>query len=93
MKQAKSGWCGVVLVCGKCQKKIGGPSLTKTLRRRAGKGRKASMGVIEVKCLKLCPKNAVTVVDAHNPSEWLVVKPGEEEALMERLGFLSSPRA
>lgn len=87
MKRAKSDWAGAVLVCGKCSKKVGGgfgpkgrDRLAKALRREAGfgKGRKAAVGVVEVKCLGLCPKNAVTVVDGNRPGEWLVVAPGED---------------
>ena len=87
MKVAKSGWQGVVLVCGKCSRKLGGKPLAKTLRRRIGKGRKAAAGVVEVKCLKLCPKGAVTVIDSRRPTEWLIVRPDEEDALVERLGL------
>jgi predicted metal-binding protein len=91
----KSGWTNVVLVCGKCSRKVGkcfGPdgdeALAKALRRRAGKGRKAQVGVIETRCLKLCPKRAVAVVDARTPGEWLVVPPDEPiDALATRLGI------
>ncbi|KQU62308.1 hypothetical protein ASG67_04235 [Sphingomonas sp. Leaf339] len=92
---AKSRWRGVVLVCGKCSKKVSGgfgddgrTSLAKVLRQRAGKGRKADFGVIETKCLKLCPKRAVAVVSAARPAAWLVVDPGESvDAVVTQLGF------
>ena len=89
MKQARARWSGAVLVCGKCSKKIGGgfgpkggERLAKALRREdgLGKGRKALVGVVEVKCLGLCPKNAVTVVDTRRPGEWLVVPAGDDVA-------------
>ncbi|GGB34777.1 hypothetical protein GCM10011380_25260 [Sphingomonas metalli] len=91
----KSGWANVVLVCGKCSRKVGrsfGPdedqTLVKALRRMSGKGRKARVGVVETRCLKLCPKHAVTVVDSRRPAEWLVVPPGEPiEALAVQLGI------
>ncbi len=94
-KRARSQWTGVVLVCGKCSKKVGkrfgegeDQSLAKALRAVAGKGRKAKVGVIETRCLKLCPRNAVTVVDARHPDEWLVVPPAEPlAALATRLGI------
>ena len=89
MKQARSEWTKVVLVCGKCSRKIGGEPLAKQLRRAVGKGRKARAGVVEVKCLKLCPRNAVTVVDAAAPREWLVVEAGERvEDVAARLGLI-----
>jgi predicted metal-binding protein len=89
VKQARSDWSGVVLVCAKCSKKVGGgfgpkgrEKLAKALRHEPvfGKGRKAAVGVIEVKCLGLCPKNAVTVVDTRRPGEWLVVPAGGDVA-------------
>ncbi len=97
----KGGWTNVVLVCGKCARKVGkafGPeedqTLVKALRRRAGKGRKAGVGVVETRCLKLCPKNAVTVVDGRDPAAWLVVPPGEPiEAIAARVGIAPADQA
>lgn len=72
----------VVLVCGKCSKKIGGgfgkkggTSLAKALRKRAGgkKGRKADLLVAETACLKLCPKGAVVAINAARPDAWMIV--------------------
>lgn len=91
MKRAKSAWGGAILVCGKCSKKVGGgfgpkgrERLAKALRQAPGfgKGRKADVGVIETRCLGLCPKHAVTVVDTNRPGEWLVVAPGEDLAAL-----------
>ena len=90
MKTAKAEWGKIILVCGKCSRKVGGKPLVKELRRVVGKGRKARAGVVEVKCLKLCPKNAVTVVDAAAPREWLVV--GKDEPVADvaaRLGLIA----
>lgn len=94
MKRARSNWHGAVLVCGKCSRKIDGgfgpkgrSRLARLLRKcpGMGKGRKATVGVIETKCLGLCPKHAVTVVDTRRPGEWLVVERGEDvAALAER---------
>lgn len=94
-KVVRRRWQTVVLVCGKCSRKVGGGfgpdgdrPLAKLLRRHAGKGKHAAAGVIETKCLKLCPKNAVCVVDGARPGEWLAVAPGEPvEALAARLGL------
>ena len=83
VKIAKSNWEQTVLVCAKCSKKIDGgfgpkgkTPLLKALRAILGKGRKASVGVIPVKCLGVCPKNAVTVVDSRRPRDWLIVRAG-----------------
>jgi predicted metal-binding protein len=80
---AKSNWEQTVLVCAKCTKKVGGgfgpkskTPLVKALRAVLGKGRKASAGIVSVKCLGVCPKNAVTVVNSRNPHQWLIVPKG-----------------
>jgi hypothetical protein len=59
-------WRGqLVLACGKCQKKLKrskGAKLSKALKRR---GRRDQQGiklrVVEVACLKMCPKGGITV--------------------------------
>jgi predicted metal-binding protein len=80
-----SRWQGSVLVCGKCSKKLGGgfgekgrTPLVKLLRQALGlkKGRKADRGVVEVKCLGVCPKNAVVMVDGARPDRWMLVPAG-----------------
>src|SRR3546814_16519030 len=66
-----AGWQDVILVCRKCSKRQGGgcgpqggKPLAKALRKHLGvkKGRKASVGIVEVGCLGVCPKDAVTLV-------------------------------
>ncbi|HRE42679.1 MAG TPA: (2Fe-2S) ferredoxin domain-containing protein [Terricaulis sp.] len=83
MKSARSQWGEVVLICRKCSKKLGGgfgsdgdKSLAKVLRKRLrlAKGRRARVGVVEVDCLKLCPKDAVTVVLGREPGVMRVVR-------------------
>lgn len=93
--QVRAGWTGAVLVCGKCSKKIGGgfgpkgkTPLAKALRQQDGfgKGRKASVGVVETRCLGICPKGAVTIVDTRTPGRWRIVAGGAEiDALAEQL--------
>jgi predicted metal-binding protein len=95
IRDARGRWQAVILVCGKCSKKLGGgfgaegdQSLTKALRRRTGKGKRAAYGIVETKCLKLCPKNAVAVVHGADPGRWLVIGEGEPvEAVAARLGL------
>ncbi|MGE0740296.1 MAG: (2Fe-2S) ferredoxin domain-containing protein [Hyphomonadaceae bacterium] len=76
MRKAKSHWQDVVLVCRKCSKKADGgfgrggrKSLAKALLKALAlkKGRRAAVGVVEVDCMKLCPKAAVTTVVASRP--------------------------
>jgi len=89
LKQVRSDWQGAVLVCGKCSKKLDGgfgrkrrSPLAKVLRRILGlkKGRKAALGVVETRCLGLCPRGAVALVDARVPGQWLVVPQGADVA-------------
>ncbi len=98
----RSHWSKTVLVCGKCSKKLGGgfgekrkTSLAKLLRRfGGGKKRKSAFGVIETKCLGVCPKGAVTVVDAAHPGRWQLIAAGTpEDQLAGRLGLAASSGA
>ncbi|WP_109806930.1 hypothetical protein [Sphingosinithalassobacter portus] len=84
-KPVRANWSNAVLVCAKCSKKIDGgfgkkgrQSLAKALRRHLGigKGRKSPLGIVEVKCLGICPRRAVTVLNAAKPDQWLLVEPG-----------------
>lgn len=85
----RAGWSGAVLICGKCSKKLDGgfgdkerTSLAKALRGEPGfgKGRKADVGVVETKCLGICPKKAVVVVDTRVPGRWRIVPAGGDVA-------------
>ncbi len=100
IRPVRAGWAGAVLVCGKCSKKIDGGfgkrgrvSLAKALRKDMGlgKGRKAALGVVETKCLGVCPKNAVMMVDSAQPDRWLVVPAGTDLAEVEAAVFASVP--
>ncbi len=85
MRAVRSNWQTALLVCRKCSKRQHGGfgpkgkmPLAKALKKELGgkKGRKAPVGIIEVKCLGVCPRHAVTMVDARRPRDWLLVKPG-----------------
>lgn len=101
IKAVRTDWSQVVLVCRKCSKKLDGgfgedgdQSLRKALRRAAGggKGRKARVGVIEVGCFDLCPKDAVVAANASTPGQWLVVPRGAPmAAVTEQLGLTPRP--
>lgn len=96
----RSNWANVVLVCRKCSKKVdggfgpgGGDHLAKALRKHLSlkKGRKAAAGVLEVGCLGICPKGAVTVVDGAASRDWLLVRPGADlDKLTQELGLNAS---
>ncbi len=93
----ESRWSGAILICSKCSKKLDGgfgrkgrTSLGKALRKRFGlkKGRKSPVGLIEVKCLGVCPRGAVTLVDTSHPDTWRLVPAGADiEAIGRDLGL------
>jgi predicted metal-binding protein len=83
LKSVRSDWSNTLLVCGKCSKRLDGgfgpkgrTPLAKALRKHLGlkKGRKGKAGIVEVKCLGVCPRGAVTVVNGAAPGEWMLVK-------------------
>jgi predicted metal-binding protein len=85
IKRRRTAWEDIVLVCRKCSKKTRGgfgsggkTRLAKALKKdlKLGKGRCAKVRVIEVGCLGLCPKNAVTVARGSQPGELLAVPKG-----------------
>ncbi len=96
-RRVRSNWEHAVLVCAKCSKRLKGgfgpkgrSPLAKALRRHLGleKGRKAEAGIVEVKCMGVCPRGAVTVVDAGGPREWLIVPAGADlDAVVAALGL------
>ncbi|NWK95488.1 hypothetical protein DM806_07355 [Sphingobium lactosutens] len=93
----RSNWQNAVLVCRKCSKKLDGgfgprgdERLGKALRKHLSlrKGRKAAAGIIEVNCLGVCPKGAVTVVNGADSRDWLLVRPDVDlDELAGRLGL------
>ncbi|MBD8677105.1 (2Fe-2S) ferredoxin domain-containing protein [Sphingomonas sp. CFBP 13720] len=92
----RARWDKAVLVCAKCSRKLDtgfgedGKPLAKALRRhlKLKNGPKARAGVVEVKCLDVCPKGAVVVVDSATPAHWLLVHPGDDlDAVAARLGI------
>ncbi len=81
----RANWSTTILVCSKCSKRLDGgfgpkrkTGLAKALRKHLGikKGRKGRAGIVEVKCLGVCPYGAVTVIDGANPREWILVPAG-----------------
>jgi predicted metal-binding protein len=95
----RSGWSNAVLVCAKCSKKLDGgfgpkgkTPLAKALRKHLGlkKGRKGAAGIVEVKCLGVCPRGAVTVVNGAASREWLLVPDGADlDGVAADLGLTS----
>ncbi|WP_420143404.1 (2Fe-2S) ferredoxin domain-containing protein [Sphingobium sp.] len=93
----RSNWANVALICRKCSKKLDGgfgpkgkDRLAKALRKHLSvkTGRKAAAGILEVNCLGVCPRGAVTVVDGAASRDWLLVRPGADlDALADTLGL------
>ncbi len=85
--RVRSNWANAVLVCAKCSKKLDGgfgpkgkAPLGKALRKHLHlkKGRKAAAGIVDVKCLGVCPRGAVTMVNGAASREWLLVPAGAD---------------
>ncbi len=93
----RSNWSNAILVCAKCSKRLDGgfgpkgrQPLAKALRKHLGlkKGRKGDAGIVEVKCLGVCPRGAVTVVNGRASREWLLVRAGADlDAVAGELGL------
>ncbi|WP_404370075.1 hypothetical protein AB5I39_01100 [Sphingomonas sp. MMS24-J45] len=99
MRTVRSDWANTILVCKKCSKKLGGgfgpkgkTPLAKALRQElhVKKGRKGALGIIDVKCLGICPKGAVTVVNGNDPHAWLLVPDGS--AIVDVIDALAPQR-
>jgi predicted metal-binding protein len=99
IREFPSRWQSSVLVCAKCEKKLDGAGfgksgkkrLSKLLRKRLGGGwgRKAKAGVVTTRCLGVCPRGAVTVVNGAKPDRWMVVPAGTPVDEVElRLGLV-----
>lgn len=94
---ADGRWEDVLLVCRKCggRLKKGGfgpkgrdrlPDMLRQMLRHLG--RRREVGIVEVGCLGVCPKDAVVVLRGRDPGAMLVVRKGTEPAaLADRLGL------
>ena len=81
-------WTTIILLCGKCARKLDGgygPDRKATLRtalRVALKdaGHRRDVRIIETRCMWVCPKKAVTAVNASRPGNIFVVPAGTPTA-------------
>jgi predicted metal-binding protein len=93
-------WKSLVLLCGKCARKLDGgfgPKGRDTLRstmRQALKdsGRRRDVRIIETRCMGLCPKNAVTMVGSGDPGRIYAVPVGTQPEDALRLVGDPAPR-
>lgn len=97
MKAVATPAATLLAICGKCGKKLGGGfgpdgdrPLGKALRKSLGlpAPKRSRIRIVETKCLKLCPKGAVAVVNGNDPGTILVI-PAETPmaAIAHRLGL------
>lgn len=94
-----ANWGSAILVCAKCSKRLDGgfgrrgrQPLAKALRKHLGikKGRKGAAGIVEVKCLGICPRGAVTVVNGASAREWMLIQAGADlDEVAAELGLAS----
>ncbi len=85
-----TGWTDTLLICRKCSKKLhggfGGDG-RETLRQAVrgalkASGRRGQVGIIEVGCLKICPKRAVTTARASQPGILTLIPEGHPAAAL-----------
>jgi predicted metal-binding protein len=77
-------WNTVILLCGKCARKMDGGYGAKgkeTLRTILTgavweKGRRRDVRIVETRCLGICPKKAVTALNAGRPGTILTIPKG-----------------
>jgi len=79
-------WRDIAMVCGKCSRKLKGgfgkkgkhdlADVLKAALKEAG--RRREMRVVEVGCLGLCPKRAVTAVSSARPDQVLAIPEGAD---------------
>jgi predicted metal-binding protein len=77
-------WRTVLLLCGKCARKLDGgfgatgkDPLRRALREALRQaGRRREVRIIETRCMGICPKRAVTALNAGRPDRLLTVPEG-----------------
>jgi predicted metal-binding protein len=75
-------WKTVLLTCGKCSRKLNGgfgPKGRDTLKSQlrlalTARGHRREVRIIESRCLGICPKKAVTALNAASPGRILIVR-------------------
>jgi len=95
VREIPAKWDDILFVCRKCGKKLdggfgpdGSDRLDKVLRKALKQERSAKVKIVPVSCLKICPKNAVTVIKAGNPRQiYLVAEDADAFETLESLGL------
>jgi predicted metal-binding protein len=79
-----ASWKSIILLCGKCARKMKGgygakgrdtlrTMLRETLREH---GRRRDCKIIETRCMGICPRKAVTAVNAERPDTLFTIPKG-----------------
>ncbi len=84
VQSVPTGWTDTLLICRKCSKKLHGGFGHKgrdTLRQTArdalrATGRRGQVGIIEIGCVGICPKRAVTTARASAPGVFRIIPAG-----------------
>ena len=79
-------WKTVILLCGRCARKLDGgfgPKRQQPLRNALwtaikARGSRREVRIIETRCMGICPKKAVTAINASRPGRILTVPKGAE---------------
>ncbi len=94
IRSVSTPWRDIILVCRKCSKRVDGGfgekgrlSLRQALRDALRtRGRRRDVRIVEIGCVGLCPKGAVTTSRASRPGELLAVPKGTDIGeVLERL--------
>ena len=86
-------WKTVILLCGKCARKMNGgygskgKDTLRTVLRDAlrVKGHRRDVRIIETRCMGICPKKAVTALNASHPDRIFTIpkSTGTDEAMAQ----------
>ena len=89
-------WKTILLVCGKCSRKLDGgygpkgrDTIRTVLRSALNEtGRRRDVRIVETRCMGLCPRKAVTAINADRPGTILTVprRTPSEEILARLVG-------
>jgi len=90
ISMVQAPWRNVAMVCGKCSRKLKGgfgkkrkQDLAQVLKGALKEaGRRRELRVVEVGCLGLCPKRAISVVTSAQPAYFMAVPEGTDPALV-----------
>jgi predicted metal-binding protein len=88
VRARRTPWKTIILLCGKCARKIDGGygpkrenTLEEALRAELKDTGRREVRLIETRCMGICPKKAVTALNASRPSLILTIPKGTGAAV------------